>query len=199
MGKVFPQAGRPSLLLIVGLGLLAGCGEADTPDDATKAIRPPEIVRIETAQAVLDGAHIRTLDPGTMNDAEIGKAIGAGPRCEFRYTSSGRPVLAVGMAPDNSAQRGVLKLNGSLVVLEPASPELASADPASAGGGVGRVEGLALVAKPIRTTVSPAPEEKTEIRVGMQRREANMIFEVGQDLKVGYRGYLECVPEPPQH
>ncbi|KAA0679471.1 hypothetical protein [Roseomonas genomospecies 6] len=103
------------------------------------------------------------------------------------------------MVPDSKAQRGVLKLNGSLVVLELASAEVASADPASAGGGIGQVEELALVAEPIRASIVPVPGEAAEIRVGMQRREANMVFEAGQDLRIGYRGYLECLPEPPQH
>lgn len=177
-------------LLVAGLGLLMGCGEADAPDDALRAIRAPEIVRIETVQAVLDGAHVPTLDPGTMNDAEIRRAIGAGPRCEFRYTSTGRPVLAVGV--DETTPRGVLKLNGSLIVLDLAPMALAAAE-----GGSVPSDDVVLVAEPIRVLVTPLSGELNEINDGLPSREATMVFEVADSLKVGYRGYLECLPEPP--
>ncbi|HEV7368445.1 hypothetical protein [Arenibaculum sp.] len=187
------QGAFPFLLiagLIAGLGLLTGCGEADAPDDAIDAVRAPEPARIMTVQAVLDGAHVPTLDPHTMKDAEIRMAVGAGPRCEFRYTSTGRPVLAVGAGSGASTPRGVLKLNGSLIVLE-----LAPAEPAAAGGG--QADDFALVAEPIRALVAPVPGELNEIRDGLASREATMVFEVGDSLRVGYRGYLECLPEPP--
>ena len=55
-----------------------------------------------------------------MNDAEIVKALGAGPHCEFRYTSAGDSVLAW-QAPPNGSAIGVVKLNGHLVILRSAS------------------------------------------------------------------------------
>ena len=196
MRKLFRQAGRASLLM--GLGLLAGCGEADAPDDALTAIHAPEIARIEAAEVVLDGAHIPTLDPGTMNDAEIRKAIGPGPRCAFRYTSTGRPVLAVDLPPDGATRRGVVKLNGSLVILTVAPTELASAEGAAGPADVLAADVLALAAEPIRTTLWPFPRGLTETRGGLRSLEATMVFEVGDSLRAGYRGYLDCVvPEPP--
>ena len=92
-------------------------------------------------------------------------------RCEFRYTSSGRAVLAVQATPGGAAASGVVKLNGDLVVLESSSAEA----------------GLVLTAEPIRLAVAPEPGEEDD-----SAREASVLFEVAESLRVGYRGYYEC-------
>ncbi|UEM02457.1 hypothetical protein JL101_021055 [Skermanella rosea] len=188
MDAVFPQNGRVPFLpgLIFVLGLLAGCGQDDAPDDDTGAIHAPEIARIVPAEEALAGAHIPTLDPATMNGAQIRKAVGAGPGCEFRYTAAGKPALAVSMGAAGETVVGIVRLNGNLVVLEPAPID----------GDVGQGADFSLAAPPIRITVSPDAGEPAEGRDGVRHREANMIFEVGQRLKVGYRGYLDCLSEP---
>jgi hypothetical protein len=165
---------RATPILALAAALLASCGESAAPDDAVEAIRPPEIARIKAAKEVLDGAHIRTLDPGTMNDAQIAQAIGIGPRCEFRYTSAGGPVLAITMQPGGTPGRAVLKLNGDLVLLSPVSSG-------------GPSEDVELAADPIRTRLAPASGGFVA-----GRQEAKMIFEIGDELRVGYGGFLGC-------
>lgn len=172
-----------TLLAVIGLGLLAGCGDSDAPDDALGAIRPPGPAEIRTAQSVLDGAHVPTLDPVTMTDAEIRKVVGSGPRCEFRYTSSGEPVLAVGLRSGDPTG-GVLKLNGSLIRLD-----RAPAEPEADSGGAGAAAPLSLVAGPIRANVSGPGAAAGE----PPGQDATMTFAVGDDLQVGYGGYWECL------
>lgn len=189
MRTLSSRGGQARLAFVVGLGMLvAGCKENEAPDDDLTSIRAPEIARIVPAQEALAGANIPTLDPAPMNDAEIRKALGAGPLCEFRYTAAGRPVLAVSTQPDRAPRGGFIKLNGSMVPLSPAPVEGAS-EAASA---------LLLVADPIRMTVAPDGAEQTSDDTGGQRREANAVLEVGQSFRVGYRGYLDCMSEAPR-
>ena len=175
--------------LILVFGLLAGCAEDDAPDDDLKAIRPPEIARIVPASEALAGAHVPTLDPSTMNDAEIAKSLAEGPRCDFRYTTAGAPVLAIRMAamePTGTALSAIVKLNGQLVPLEPARKEAGKAS----------ADRLLMASEPVRIMIQPDAAPTRMARNGVQRREADMIFEVGQRLRAGYRGYLDCALEP---
>jgi hypothetical protein len=170
---------------VASLGLLAGCDGSGAPDDVVEHPRAAEIARIVPAEEALANVVVATLDPRTMNDAEIRKALGTGPRCEFRYTSSGKPVLAVGAQPIGPPLGGVVKLNGHLVPLE-----------AAPANDVPRPDkGLLLTAGPIRMTIVPGPEG--DEGNGVRRREAEMVFEVGESLRVGYRGYLGCRSDPP--
>ena len=38
--------------------------------------------------------------------------------------------------------------------------------------------------------------DEAAVAIADRRKEANAIFEVGQSLRVGYRGYLDCTSEP---
>jgi hypothetical protein len=174
---------RAALLLIAAL---SGCGESDAPDDKIDPARAPEIVRIVSAEEALAGAVVAKLDPETMNDAELREGVGIEPRCEFRYTRAGRPVLAAGMKPNEPPARGIVKLNGSMIVLDAASPD-GAAEPSGA---------FRLVAGPIRIAVTPHGEPE-EGRDGVLHRDATLVFEVDRSLRVGYRGYLDCTSQPP--
>ncbi|WP_368744823.1 DUF6692 family protein, partial [Desertibaculum subflavum] len=145
-------------------------------DDATDAIHAPEVPRIASAEEALAGAHVPTLDPATMNGAEIRAVLGAGEHCEFRYTSAGKPVLAFAPGRDGSATKGVVKLNGHLVALQAAST----------------TDEVVLSAEPIRMTLGPAGGQPAD----GQLHEVNSVFQVGDALKVGYRGYYRCVDKP---
>ena len=172
--------------VMVALALLAGCNANEAPDDALKAIKAPEVARIAPAGEALAGAHIPTVDPATMHEAEIRKALEPGPRCHFRYTTSGKPVLAFNLQSDGEASSGVVKLNGHLVVLKPAS---------SAGVADGNGE-FRLLADPVHMAVIPDASNQATEGSNARRKQANAIFEVGESLKVGYRGFLECTSEP---
>jgi hypothetical protein len=176
----------PSCVLFLLVAVLSACSDNEAPDDDVHSAKAPEIARIVPARDALAGAYVPTLDPMTMNEAEIRKVLKIGPWCEFRYTSTGKPVLAIGMQSGQTALNGVIKLNGNLAVLTGASD-----------GGGKQGEHFVLHADPVRVSVVPHQPQPDAARKSGQRREANMIFEVGQRLKVGYRGYLHCTSEPP--
>lgn len=177
---------RKILMLVEALpvlGALAGCGQNDAPDDA--ASRAPEVARVKAAAQALEGAHVPMLDPATMNDAEIRKVIGTGRHCTFRYTSTGKPVVAFRVDQGASPMMGVVKFNGSLVALNP--------EPAVVPDKAAR---LVLVADPVRLSVQPYAQTITSAKQNADKVEAEMVFEIGQELKVGYGGYLECEAAP---
>lgn len=178
--------GRAAGALLAVLAVAGGCGRSDAPDDKVEPVHAPEIRRILPAEEAVAGAHLPTLDPVTLVEAEVAEAIGSGRRCEFRYTGAGGPVLAMSMAGEEEATRGVVGLNGHLVLLEPAQGS-AGEQPA----------GFLLRAGPIRATVAPVEGAEAEEVEGARRREAEMTFEIGDSLKAGYRGYLDCMAEPP--
>ena len=182
MGASRPaRVGWPTVpALCVGL-FVAACGQSDAPDDAPAL--PTEVAGVKTAAGALEGANVPTLDPGTLNDAEIRKVVGERPRCTFRYTSSGRPVLVAGRNPDGTFGAGLMKLNGHLVSLEPA--------PTVETSGSG---GFVLGAPPLRLSVKRLDDAPAE----QQQAPADMVFEVGQRLKVGYGGFIACGSAPPR-
>lgn len=166
------------------LALASACGQSEAPGDA--ASHAPDIVRVKAADQALEGAQVSTLDPATMHDAEIRQVVGAGAHCTFRYTSSGKPVVVVALDPGGRPATGVIKLNGSLVALK------AEQAPAVLNPGE-----FALVAQPLRVRLHADPQAAAAARPAGSRVEAAMVFEVGQQLKVGYGGYLECRSAPP--
>ena len=178
--------GRVQLPLCLAAALLAACSGNEAPDDELRHIKPPEAARIMPAGEALAGAHVPTLDPATLHEAEIRKALASGPRCDFRYTSTGKPVLAIRLTAGESVSEGVVKLNGHLIVLRPSS-ELRAGE---------ATEGFLLLADPVRIRVSPDQKKQGVTQTGVERREANVTFELGEDLWAGYRGYLDCAPEP---
>ncbi|PWS38878.1 hypothetical protein DFH01_06425 [Falsiroseomonas bella] len=164
---------------VAALGvLLGGCDGSDAPDDVVRPERAPRIATVVPVDQALENAHVPTLDPGTMNDAEIRLALGAGPLCMVQYTTVGGPVLAVSQDP-GAAGAGLVKFNGHLVRLEPAAAE----------PGWSRLQ-----AGPVRLSVAPPlPEGVAPLQ------DAELVFEVGEELRVGYRGFLDCAGAPPTH
>ncbi|WP_372621940.1 DUF6692 family protein [Falsiroseomonas sp.] len=175
MARLVPR--QPWHLPLIVAATLAACDEGAAPDDAVRSGHAPEIAAILPAEEALANAPVAHLDPATLNDAEIRKAIGTGPLCAFHYTRAGNPVVAM---QAGAAPAGVVKLNGHLILLE-ASGE---------AGGDAAARSLVLAAGPVRLRVIAPPQ-------GADIQAATMLFEVGQDLTVGYRGYLGCPPESP--
>ena len=156
---------------------LGGLVALDLPDDELDPVRAPVVAEVVSAQEALQGAHIPTLDPHTMNDAEISKALGRGPYCAFRYTSAGKPVLAI--KPQDAARSqaaGVVKLNGQLVALH---------SQASPGA-------LVLTADNVQLRMTFADRQEGGEPQSEQMRTAELLFQVDQRLRVGYRGYYVC-------
>ena len=153
------------------LAVLAGCG-SEAPGDKANPIDPSQISRIVPAQQALSTSDIGTLDPHTMNDAEISKALGEGAFCDFRYVSDGDPVLAWKSQPSEAHGSAVVKLNGVLVALQ--------GDPARTNTFKADEIRLELTSKDARRDNSEQPQN------------AKLLFEVGERLKVGYDGYVVC-------
>ncbi len=104
---------RPALALLAlaVAPAFSGCSQDAAPDDQLKLRRPADIPRVVSAEEALRGAHLPAVDPLNMEDAEIGKVLGPGPFCAFRYTSDGKPVLAWKPETDESKAAGVVKVN----------------------------------------------------------------------------------------
>lgn len=124
---------------------------------------------------MLAGAEVAKLDPAPMNGAEIQKALGTGARCEFRYTSTGRPVLAMKASSDAAAGEGLVKLNGHLVRLMPVTSDGA----------------LRFSADDVSFTLRPPGQEADE-GADAEARQADAVFQIGSTLSAGYRGYYRC-------
>ena len=93
---------RTCAAMMLALGLLSGCSENEAPDDELHPVKGPEVPRILPATEALSGAHIATVDPATMHEAEIRKALEPGTRYDFRYTTRGKPVLAFTLQPQRT-------------------------------------------------------------------------------------------------
>lgn len=153
---------------------LGSCGESGRPDDDLSHVRPPEQIRVASAAEAVAALHLPSLDPATMTSAEIARVLGPGEPCVFRYTSGGNPVLGVRNPSSDGA--AVVKLNGVLAPLRTAT--------VSAGR-------LAFAAPPVRLELRLADGDDAGAR-GDGQREADLVFRVGRDLEVGYRGYYGC-------
>ena len=161
-----------SVPAIVAFAVLCACSEHDAPDDETEPLRSSTIAQITSVQEALQGAHIPTVDPQTMNEAEISKALGQRPYCSFRYTSAGKPVLAI----DQAQTDGVVKLNGHLVALQ----NQASATP------------LSMTAGDVSLQMTFPDASQDGGAQAAEMREADLQFVIDRRLRVGYRGYYSC-------
>lgn len=153
--------------------LLTACGDPAPGEGVKKPLMsdpPPEIIG---AREAVNTPDIPTIDPQTLVAAEIEKVLGAGPRCLFAYTAESPPVVALRVTGDTAGQ-GVVKVHGRLVKL--------AAQRAEAGGFALSADGLSIKIEPaVAGDAMP-----TEFR------EADMLFELEQGLRVGYRGWYRC-------
>ena len=62
--------------VIAVVSLAAGCEESAAPDDEIAPAQTHEVARTLPAERALANAHLPTIDPATMNDAEIRKVLG---------------------------------------------------------------------------------------------------------------------------
>lgn len=170
----------PGVLLLAALAL-AGCG-GPAPGEGVKQplMRGPAPELVSLGEAV-QAPDITAIDPQTMHQAEIEKALGAGPYCAFAYTAESPPVLAFKAA---EGVRGVIKIHGRLVMLgaeqaqQPATP----------------AQGVALSTEGGRVEVRVANGSAGS---GGEPQVADMLFELEQGLRVGYRGWYRCAAQTP--
>ncbi len=174
MSTPAPAARSPALgALCVMLSACVDPAGPAAPEDARAA---PPAARLVAADRAIHTAEIATIDPATLQDAEIDKVIGAGADCRFSYTRAGGPVLA---AAATAGGRGVMKLNGALIELRVETAPRSEDD------------ALALVADGVRATVAPLPRVGAR-RGRFRRANAEMRFELDEGLTAGYHGFYAC-------
>lgn len=152
-------------------------------EDGEDAVQPeifegdevPEVVPLAEA---LDATVIATLDPGELAPAEADRVLGEGPGCAFRRTVESDPILVARAAGERAAARGVMKLNGELVLLRSASEN----------GDEALLEGVTMVGD----GVTMAVERLEEAGDDALRWKADLVFALERGLTVGYRGYYDC-------
>jgi hypothetical protein len=122
-----------------------------------------------TVQDALANTLISTLDLAPMPEAEAERVLDAAARCTFNRSPETDPVLWV--AQDGSA--AAAKLNGVLISLD---------------AGAGPREDAAEFSAP-GTTISVRQLGENEAD---WRQDAELVFELEQGLRVGYRGFYAC-------
>ena len=138
--------------------------------------------RLVPAREAITTANIAMTDLGELDEAEIERVLGRGPRCGFSYSRDAGPVLAASLPTDaRGIGKGVVKLHGLLVE---ATARHTAATPSSASGVTLSAQGLQVVVDPqangARTTD------------GSSVREANAHLQLDAGLSVGYGGFYRC-------
>ncbi|MEH6389191.1 MULTISPECIES: hypothetical protein [Pseudomonas] len=148
-------------------------------DNSMMQAPPPEVVG---AQQAVNSPDIPTIDPQTMQRAEIEKVLGDGPYCQYRYTAESPPVLAASNAAKNERYRAVMKIHGRLVELS------ADQNP----GYENLNKGLAFTAQGLEMKVFPDGEGQAESAKPGERVATELHFSLEQGLSIGYLGWYEC-------
>lgn len=174
------RSGRIVSLLTVSL-LVAACGDPAPGEGVEKKPSTRVMPEVVSAAEAIQIAHVSTIDLHTMDEAEYEKVIPQGPHCTFLYSAEGGPVLAAGMKGGTAA--GVVKIHGKLVELE--ADNVTSYDALSSSGARFSTDKL-------RVHLIPDPDEDFAQDDGRMQREADAVLEIGQQLKVGYRGWYVC-------
>ncbi len=155
---------------------LTACSDDMRPGDQLNFVPTPIIPRVVSAHEALECAYIPEIDPAMMSDLEIARALGTTAFCSYRYVSAGNPVLAVAPQASDGSADGVVKLNGSLVLLKRETNE----------------HSLALAAERVHLYMTFEDSRTTTPPAGARPREAKLVFEIGRRLRVGYLGYCSC-------
>lgn len=144
----------------------------DPTGDETALIGAPEPAPIATSDEAILGAHIPTLDPGPLSEAEITNALGEVSYCSFRYTKDGAAIVAFGNVANGN---GVVALNGYRVILTATDAN----------------EGISMSAGQIRLTMSPEAPLRFD-GTPISTIDSELVFSIGDQLRVGYVGYVRC-------
>lgn len=145
---------------------------------ATAASAQTDATPVVPAEEAIANVDLAPLDPAPLDAADVAGVLGESPFCTFRYTSSGGPVLVVGLK-DGAPVEAYLKVNGKLVRL---GADDGSSAPAASGG-------FTVAAGPMSATIEPLQGLATA-----ELEEATMIFAIGDALRAGYGGFFACVP-----
>jgi hypothetical protein len=133
---------------------------------------PP--ARTGTVADALSNTLISTLDPAPMPRAEADRVLSATPRCTFNRSPETGPILWIAADDTHAA----IKLNGILVELK--------------GGGQAHDDGARFSIPGAELAV------RTLGDAAGWRANAELIFELDEGLRVGYRGFYRCGTNPAQ-
>ncbi|KFB09271.1 DUF305 domain-containing protein [Nitratireductor basaltis] len=121
-----------------------------------------------TVEDALNRVQIASLDLAPMPEDEANEVLQAGERCTFRRSQESEPILWT----TGDGAGAAAKLNGVLLSLE---------------GNEGRADAAEEFASDgITITVGPFDEDDDP------RKEAELVFELSEGLRVGYTGYYAC-------
>ena len=140
----------------------------------------PEVVPAEEA---LGSPNLSTLDPTTMDEAEIAQVFPAGQQCGFSYTQAGSPILAVAFSGAGVPASGVVKIHGRLVEVRAGRVDDMEA----------LINGARFAANGMQLRLAPVSSDFEE-QNGSAVAAAELHFALEQGLEVGYRGWLTCDP-----
>lgn len=164
---------------IAEMKYLVGELEAGRGADSPAAPEAPPAVA-SPGQAVRS-ADIGMTDLGELSAADIDRALGPGSKCRFGPArEAGGAMLAVTRAQEGSPGRGVVSINGRLVVLPVVGPAAVGGSvdalPTLGGGGVG-------------IAVRAAGDRPWQARSPL---EAHAVLVVEDARTVGYTGFYAC-------
>ena len=138
---------------------------------AVRGVHPPA-AEVPAREAVRT-ADLATTDLESITGDELGRTLGSGPTCQFRYGREAA-VVAAATPPDAEAPRGVIKLHGRLVPMVVRYP--------GEGGA-----GFALSSDDVSVTAAPYDPQ-----AGSMPQEAEAMLRIGTELEVGYGGFYAC-------
>jgi hypothetical protein len=162
------------LLMLVATLLLAACGDPAPGEGMKKPPMSDPQPEIVSARKAVNTPDIPTIDPQTLDTAEIAKVLRGGPLCVFAHTAESPPVVALEATKENGAL-GVVKIHGRLVKLT-----------------VRRTESGAFALSADGMAVEIKPASNDDGARSAELHEADMHFELEQGLRVGYRGWYRC-------
>lgn len=176
---------RPALIAALAAMALnvAACGDPAPGEGVDKPHEQKTMPAVVSASEAINSPHIPSIDLQSMDEAEYEKVLPGALACSFSYSLSAPPVLAISMAEGPAA--GVVKIHGRLVETHAQHAVTLQTLP----------EGATFVADGLRLEVIPDRDESIRHRDGTMQREANLVFELEQGLKVGYRGWYACAQE----
>lgn len=156
--------------------LISSCNMDSSPavENPTTGLRDTG-TKLVPAQRAIQQAELAGTDLGSMNDAEVAKVVQPGPHCSFSFVAGGKPVL-IAIPGGASGSRSYVKLHGNLVELTGTDADLSNLS----NGAAFRADGMRVAVAPLGR---PA---------GTSAREADLVFELQQGLRVGYGGFYTC-------
>lgn len=171
----------------ISILLLTACGDPAPYEGIEKPPQAGTMPEVTSAAEAVKSAEIATVDLQTMETAEFEEIISAGPRCTFAYTSESQPVFAASMNSEGGAV-GAVSIHGKLVRVM--AREVKTFETLT--------RGATFTANGLQVEVIPDSDEDIERNEDPRRQPANVIFELEQGLKVGYRGWYLCRGEKPE-